>query len=35
MSDRFVDLGDGFWTVRGIFRIGGTGKLFMLRVTIA
>ena len=23
MSDRFVDLGDGFWTVRGSFRIGG------------
>lgn len=23
MSDRFVDLGSGFWTVRGSFRIGG------------
>ncbi|MBO6769579.1 MAG: hypothetical protein JJ901_14905 [Erythrobacter sp.] len=23
MSDAFVDLGDGFWTIRGSFRIGG------------
>ena len=23
MSDAFIDLGDGFWTVRGSFRIGG------------